>query len=75
MPDHTFRFYDNSAGTVEASGKWKQEKLSIVLYDYQANPRIPSKWKLEGGNECIKSRRGAEFLRICSTGTCASPAE
>ena len=65
--DFTFHYFDHSnpSKIADVSGHWKLVGQTIVLTDYDAAQTIPRKWKMTGDEQCIKSRKGLAFLRLC----------
>ena len=70
--DHTFQYTDktNPEKPIETTGKWTLNKNVIVLQDYQSEFPIHSKWKVDKGTNCLKSKRGMTFYRLCNLGAC-----
>lgn len=67
LEDHTFHYYNVSdpKQKVDVKGKWSLEKNKIILTDYGTEVSIHDKWKMEDDCNCIKSRKGLNFYRIC----------
>jgi hypothetical protein len=65
-PDGTFQYIDGTVPSkkISVSGTWQQSGSVVVLRDYASQKPIFSKWKLDG-DQCIRSRRGLEWRRLC----------
>jgi len=65
--NNTFHYVDHSdpAKKLDITGEWAVDGKDIVLKNYQAPFNIHSRWSLAGNQNCIKSRKGMNFRRLC----------
>lgn len=67
--DNTFTFIDNSNPDKlkYAEGKYEINGRTIRLFNYNSTHPISRFWKKDNKCNCIKSRQGMEWTRICGT--------
>lgn len=76
--DSTFRYYSTTyvEGAADCDGKWKVEKGSVVLYDYNSKVNIPDKWKISEDGNCLKGKMmmgmGFMMVSVCHLATCST---
>lgn len=65
--DHTFHYYDNldQAKIIDIIGKWTLNGNTILLTDFESEYAIHDKWAIDAKYQCIKSRKGLEWTRLC----------
>ena len=65
--DHTFHYYDNFDQTkiIDVKGKWILNGNTILLTDFESEYAIHDKWAIDAKYQCIKSRKGLEWTRLC----------
>jgi hypothetical protein len=70
--DHSFRYINNTnaAKPLNVKGTWEQKGNTIVLKDLDQKVSINTKWKLHGSFNCLRSRKGLCWTRICHLGDC-----
>ena len=70
--DHTFHYFDNSnrKELIDLNGKWVMDDKTIKLTDYQSTVKIHDKWTIDRNTNCIRSRKGLEFTRLCHLKNC-----
>lgn len=68
--DNTFRYVreDVPGSGVDVSGKWVRSDNTILLKDFPADVSIHDKWKVD--DQCLKSRKGFEWTRLCQVKPC-----
>jgi hypothetical protein len=65
-PDHTFSYLDNSVSNkVSTKGTWTIKNNHVVLGNYPTSLKIHQKWTIDKNAQCLKSRMGLNFRRIC----------
>jgi hypothetical protein len=74
--DSTFRYYSTmeANGTEDCDGKWSIDKNYVELYDYPDKVRIPYRWKILEGGDCLRGSLtiGMGFMNICRTSYCST---
>lgn len=67
--DNTFTFIDNSNPKehIKAEGEYIVNGRSIKLFNYNSTHPISRFWKKDKKYNCIKSRKGMKWTRICGT--------
>jgi hypothetical protein len=66
--DHTFLFKDqsNDDNKIEVTGTWKDHNGSIYLKTEDGEEvKFHDKWKVDSDCNCMKSRKGVTFYRLC----------
>jgi hypothetical protein len=65
--DFTFHYFDNNnpSKILDVKGNWSMENNTIVLKDYTSAFSIHNKWKVDNNENCLKSRKGLEYTRLC----------
>jgi hypothetical protein len=63
--DFTFRYMrrDNADEPIDVKGKWSMSGKHIVLKADTPEVSIHDKWKVD--EQCLKSKRGFEWTRLC----------
>ncbi len=70
--DFTFRYLNknNPSEIIDVSGKWELKNNTIILKDYTSDFPIHEKWAIDKNEQCLKSRKGLYFMRLCNTENC-----
>jgi hypothetical protein len=66
--DHTFHYVNTSVPdkAIDVTGTWVQSGNTVILSNYTSAVPINEKWKIDPNNgNCIKSRKGMLFTRLC----------
>ena len=65
--DHTFKYKDHSVKSklVGVTGTWSLKNNRIHLKSNTNSPRFHNTWKLNKEGNCIKSRKGLTYYRLC----------
>jgi hypothetical protein len=65
--DNTFHYVNNSVPgkAIDTKGTWEQKGNNITLSNYTSEFPINKTWKMDG-DQCLKSRKGLEFTRLCN---------
>ena len=66
-PDYTF-MYSHQGDLIK--GNWEGEKGQVLLTNYPTKNQLPNKWKINKSANCIKSKKGLMFMRLCLQGAC-----
>jgi hypothetical protein len=71
--DHTFHYVNTSVPgkAIDATGTWEQNGNTVTLSNYTSEFPINKTWKIDRNNDnCLKSRKGMEFTRLCNLQQC-----
>lgn len=70
--DNTFNYIDNTVADkkVNIIGQWKMRGDRIVLKEYGQPLKIHDVWHVARDRNCIKSRKGMEWRRLCLIKDC-----
>ena len=70
--DHTFHYFKNDDPTkvIHVNGTWEMKGNSILLKDYDTTISIHDKWTFDKSEQCLKSRKGFEWTRLCQVKPC-----
>lgn len=69
--DHTFRYADKTISkSFDITGTWRERNGKVVLENYPAGVQVHRTWTLAGNENCIKSRHGMDFRRLCRVQDC-----
>lgn len=70
--DSTFCYFDNNDqnNIINVKGVWKLKGNTILLSGYQSKKSICNRWQIDVNENCIKSRKGVLFLRLCNIEKC-----
>jgi hypothetical protein len=70
--DNTFLFTDNTNpnNKLSISGNWELNNNTIVLKNTVSETNFHNKWKFDFKYNCIKSRKGITFYRLCNETKC-----
>mgnify|MGYP003636376582 CR=1 FL=1 len=70
--DNTFHYFNNSdpSNKVDVKGKWEMKDNTIRLHDYDSETAIHNKWAIDKNENCLKSRKGLYFMRLCYLNAC-----
>jgi hypothetical protein len=69
--DKSFHYIDQSGSSkIDITGKWLSAGRSIQLTGFSDNMKIHDQWKIDKEGNCIQSRKGLEFVRLCNLGLC-----
>jgi hypothetical protein len=72
--DFTFHYLnkEDSKKVEDISGTWKLngEEISLQRYTNASAFTLGNKWKLDKNENCIKSRKGMAFTRLCLLKPC-----
>lgn len=65
--DNTFRYVNitNPAQPIDLSGRWSLTGRVIVLGAYDENVKIANSWKIDKNDNCLRSRHGLLWTRLC----------
>lgn len=65
--DLTFHYFNNfqKDKTIDIKGKWSANGSTIYLSDYNSDIVINDKWTFDKNENCIRSRKGLEWTRLC----------
>ncbi|MBR9861556.1 hypothetical protein GYB22_12595 [bacterium] len=62
--DQSFTYFHNGNDT-KAEGTWIQDENRIELTTENEIDKLPTRWKIDEDEPCIKARQAAEFIRLC----------
>lgn len=70
--DHTFHYYknDDPGNIIDVNGNWIMDGNTLLLKDYVADNPIHHKWTADKKDNCLKSRKGFEWTRLCQRKPC-----
>ncbi len=69
--DGNFHYIDQSSSSkIDITGKWQSEGKSIQLTGFSEELKIHDKWRIDKEGNCIQSRKGLEFVRLCNLSLC-----
>lgn len=70
--DYSFHYFDYSNGTkkIDIKGIWSINNNKIILKDFPKGSDIDNKWIIDKNGNCLKSRKGLSFTRLCNTKEC-----
>jgi hypothetical protein len=66
--DQTFNYIDNTQrDKINVTGHWQLKGSAIVLIDFPQTIEIPTHWDMAKGENCVKTRKGLTWIRLCRT--------
>ncbi|MFT7344792.1 MAG: hypothetical protein ACI9XP_001381 [Lentimonas sp.] len=65
--DFTFEYSNTGEIT---KGNWERQNNKIVLKNYPSANKLPDVWSMDKDSECLKSKKGLMFIRLCLQGAC-----
>lgn len=70
--DSTFQYTDNTnpKNKLLINGNWELNNNTIVLKNNNSETNFHYKWKFDFKYNCIKSRKGFTFYRLCNETKC-----